>query len=94
MRRSDGLLLWRFVCIKPRFYALIEGHAPIISYVSDPSEPLSILMEFGRLPPGVSSDYADAYPFLSTLELPPDVSPRLREDVRREERLASSCESI
>ena len=87
MRRSDGLLLWRFVCIKPRFYSLIEGHVPIVSYVSDPSEPLFILMEFGLLPPGVSSDYADAYPFLSTLELPPDASPCLCEDVRRKERL-------
>ena len=87
MRRSDGLLLWRCVCIKPRFYSLIEGHVPIVSYVSDPSKPLFLLMEFGLLPPSVSSDYVDAYPFLSTFELPPGASLRLCEDVRREERL-------
>ena len=38
-------------------------------------------MEFGLLPLSIGSDYAYAYPFLGSLELPLNAPPRLREDV-------------
>ena len=42
-------------------------------------------MELGLLFLGLGSDYAYAYPFLGSFELPPDAPPSLRQDVSREE---------
>ena len=44
-------------------------------------------MEFGLPFLGLGLDYADAYPFLGSFELPPNAPPSLRQDVSRKERL-------
>ena len=45
-------------------------------------------MEFGLPFLGLGLDYADAYPFLGSFELPPNAPPSLRQDVSRKERLS------
>ena len=66
--RKSGLLVWWFVGVKPFLDAFVEGHVSVVSYVSNSSEPLSVLMELGFLLFGVGTDHADANPLLGTLD--------------------------